>query len=192
VDLARIRLGESVAVLGAGPVGQSAVALASVSGAGEIIAVDAIAARLDFAKRMGATQTVILDMPRAERLLRIRELTGGRGSDVVIECSGAPEAVSEALDVVRDGGRVVVCGQYTDHGSIQINPHSQINRKHVELHGCWGSRYEHFYRGVHIAARFGVTKPWAEMATAFRGLDQVRDAFGAVESRSAVKAVVRI
>src|SRR5947209_14470804 len=58
VDMAELRLGESVAVLGAGPVGQSIVAFASLSGAGEIIAVGAPRERLEFAKRMGATATL--------------------------------------------------------------------------------------------------------------------------------------
>src|SRR5437870_10376166 len=61
VDMAGIRLGESVAVLGVGPVGQSIVALASLSGAGDIVAVGAPQDRLDFARRMGATATLGLD-----------------------------------------------------------------------------------------------------------------------------------
>src|SRR5688500_18168344 len=110
VDLAQLRLGESVAVLGVGPVGQSAVALASLSGAGEIVAVDGVADRLTYARRMGATSVVDLGTPRPERLEQVRSRTGGRGVDAVIEASGHPDAVSEALDLVRDGGRVIVCG----------------------------------------------------------------------------------
>src|SRR5439155_18187099 len=68
VDLAELRLGESVAVLGVGPVGQSIVAFASLSGAGDIVAVGAPEDRLDFARRMGATATVGRDTPPAERL----------------------------------------------------------------------------------------------------------------------------
>src|SRR5688572_13307637 len=104
VDLSSIRLGESVAVLGAGPVGQSAVALASLSGAGEVVVVDGVADRLAFAKQMGATDTISLEADRAERLVLARGKTGGRGFDIVIEASGNPDAVSEALDIVRDGG----------------------------------------------------------------------------------------
>src|ERR1043165_8392383 len=63
VDMAEVRLGESVAVLGVGPVGQSIVAFASLSGAGEVIAIGAPQARLDFARRMGATQTLGLQLP---------------------------------------------------------------------------------------------------------------------------------
>ena len=192
VDLASLRLGESVAVLGVGPVGQSAVALASLSGAGEIVAVDAVADRLDYARRMGATSSVSLDTPRKERLSQVQSLTGGRGVDVVIEASGHPDAVSEALDLVRDGGRVVVCGHYTDNGAVEIHPHWQINRKHVELRGCWGSRYEHFHRAVELAARFGAEKPWREMVGGRYSLENVSDGLRAVEIRSAVKAIVTL
>ena len=192
VDLARLRLAESVAVLGAGPVGQSCVALASLSGAGEVVAVDGVADRLAFARRMGATHTLGLDVPREERLARARALTNGRGLDVVIEASGAPQAVSEALDLVREGGRVVVCGHYTDNGPVEVHPHWQINRKHVDLRGCWGTRYEHFHRAVALAARFGGAKPWREMGGQPYPLRDVADALRAVEARSAVKAIVSI
>jgi D-arabinose 1-dehydrogenase-like Zn-dependent alcohol dehydrogenase len=191
VDLARVRLGESVAVLGVGPVGQSAVALASLSGAGEVIAVDAVEDRLAYARRMGATQAVSLATPRPDRLTAIRGMTGGRGVDVVIEASGHPDAVSEALDIVRDGGRVVVCGHYTDNGAVEIHPHFQINRKHVELRGCWGSRYEHFHRAVELATRFGAVKPWREMVSGSYALRDAAAALDAVAERRAVKAIVK-
>jgi L-iditol 2-dehydrogenase len=190
VDLAHVRLAESVAVLGAGPVGQSCVALSSLSGAGLVLAVDGVADRLHLAKRMGATHTIGLDLSREDRLARAHALTGGRGVDVVIEASGAPEAVSEALDLVREGGRVVVCGHYTDNGPVEIHPHWQVNRKHVELRGCWGSRFEHFHRAVALAARFGAVKPWREMAAGVHPLPEVAAALRAIEARAAVKAIV--
>jgi L-iditol 2-dehydrogenase len=192
VDLARIRLGESVAVMGVGPVGQSVVALSSLSGAGEIAAVDGVKDRLQFAKRMGATQTISLDLARKERLSQAHALTHARGFDVVIEASGHPDAVSEALDLVRDGGRVVVCGHYTDNGSVEIHPHWQINRKHVELRGCWGSKYEHFHRAVEIAARFGGEKPWGEMVGRTYQLRAASDALEAISARRSVKALISV
>ncbi|HMA23200.1 MAG TPA: zinc-binding dehydrogenase, partial [Gemmatimonadaceae bacterium] len=190
IDMAELRLGESVVVLGVGPVGQSIVAFASLSGAGEIIAVGAPEARLEFARRMGATHTLGLDVPGQARVESVRRLTGGRGADVVIEASGAPEAVRDALDVVRDGGRVIVCGQYTDNGSVEINPHWQINRKHVEIKGCWGSRYDHFHRAVALTARYGDLKPWREMVSGRFTLAQANEALAAVENRTAIKAVI--
>jgi L-iditol 2-dehydrogenase len=190
IDLAHVRLGESVTVLGVGPVGQSVVALAALSGAGEVIAVGAPHERLDFARRMGATQTLGLDAPSAERTAAVRGATRGRGADVVIEASGAPDAVSQALDMVRDGGRVVICGHYTDNGPVEIHPHWQINRKHVEIHGCWGSQYHHFHRAVQLATRFGDRVPWRQMVTGRYDLSHAADALAAVESRSALKAVI--
>jgi threonine dehydrogenase-like Zn-dependent dehydrogenase len=190
VDIARIRLGESVAVLGAGPVGQSMVALASLSGAGEIVAVGAPQDRLDFARRMGATMTLGLDLPPEERLSSVRGATGGRGADVVLEATGSPDAVSQALDLVRDGGRVVVAGHYTDNGPVTIHPHWQINRKHVELRGCWGSEFSHFYRAVELVHRFGDRVPWREMVRQRYALDDAGDALEAVASRAVVKALI--
>lgn len=190
VDMARLRLGESIAVCGVGPVGQSVVALASLSGAGEIVALDAVKDRLEYAKRMGATQAISLDLPREKRLVRAHALTHSRGFDVVIEASGHPDAVSEALDLVRDGGRVIVCGHYTDNGSVDIHPHWQINRKHVELRGVWGSRYEHFHRAVEIAARCGGEKPWREMIGGKYDLRDAKAALDAVEKREVTKSVI--
>ncbi|HEY4133024.1 MAG TPA: zinc-binding dehydrogenase [Gemmatimonadaceae bacterium] len=190
VDLAEIKLGESVAVLGVGPVGQSCIAFSSLAGAGEIIAIGAPRQRLEFARRMGATAALGLDVPATGRVDGVRGMTGGRGVDVVIEASGAPEAVRQALDLVRDGGRVVVCGQYTDNGSTEINPHWQLNRKHVDIKGCWGVRYDHFHRSVALTARHGDKKPWKEMVSARFNLEEADEALSAVENRTAIKAVI--
>jgi threonine dehydrogenase-like Zn-dependent dehydrogenase len=190
VDLAELKLDESVVVLGAGPVGQSCVAFASLSGAGELIAVGAPSTRLEFARRMGATSTIGLDAPAGDRVTSVRALTGGRGADVVIEASGAPDAVAQALDMVRDGGRVIVCGQYTDNGSIEVNPHWQLNRKHIEVKGCWGSRYDHFHRAVALTAKYGSQRPWKEMVSGRYDLNHADEALKAVEDRTTLKAII--
>jgi L-iditol 2-dehydrogenase len=192
VDLARIRLGEAVVVLGVGPVGQSAVALAARSGAGQVIAIGDPEDRQDFARRMGAAAVAGLELPPSDRAAQVRSWTHGRGADVVIEASGAPEAVPQALDLVRDGGRVVVVGQYTDHGSVAINPHLQINRKHVELRGCWGSDYSHFHRAVALAALWQDRIPWSDLATARYPLERAGEALRDVELRNVVKAVIQV
>jgi L-iditol 2-dehydrogenase len=187
IDRAGIRLDDSVVVLGAGPVGQSVTALARLSGAGEVVTIGAPDDRLIFASRMGASTTIRLD---DERIGRVRALTGGHGADVVVEASGAPEAVSQALDMVRDGGRVVVCGHYTDNGAVEIHPHFQINRKHVEIRGVWGCDYSHFHRAVQIAARHGDAVPWREMASRAYSLEQAGEALKAVERREVLKALI--
>lgn len=190
VDRGEIRLEQSVAVLGVGPVGQSLVALSSLSGAGEIIAIGAPEARLQFAARMGATTTLGLDIPPEERAALVREKTGGRGVDLVLEATGNPDAVSQALDLVRDGGRVVICGHYTDNGPVSLHPHYQINRKHVEIRGVWGSDFSHFHRAVKLAARFGHKIPWREMVSARYALSEAQNALDAVAAQTALKALI--
>jgi L-iditol 2-dehydrogenase len=190
IDRAKIRLGQSVAVLGAGPVGQSIAAFAMLSGAGDVVVIGAPDDRLVYARRMGATATLPLAMSHEERLSSVRERTGGRGVDVVIEAAGAPEAVSQALDLVRDGGRVVIAGHYTDNGPVSVHPHHQINRKHVEIRGCWGSDYSHFHRAVQLVAQFGDRVPWRDMVSHRYDLAHAGDALRAVEAREVVKALI--
>ena len=190
VERAGLRLGHSVAVLGVGPVGQSAIALSALGGADQVIAIGGPAPRLDFARRMGATTVLDLDQPHEERVAAVRAVTGGRGVDIVIEAAGAPEAVPQAFDLARDGGRVVICGQYTDAGTATIHPHAQVNRKHLEIHGCWGSDFSHLYRAVHVAAKHAQRVPWREMIGAKFGLAQTNEALRAVANREVTKAVI--
>jgi threonine dehydrogenase-like Zn-dependent dehydrogenase len=190
VERGQVALGNSVAVLGAGPVGQAAIALSRLSGAYPVIAIGAPASRLEFATQMGATHTLSLDVPEADRAAQVRAWTGGRGVDVVIEAAGDPRAVSQALDLVRDGGRVVIAGQYTNAGDVTINPHLAINRKHVEIRGCWGCDYSHVHRALQVLAHQGQQLPWANSITARFGLDQANEALAAVANRDVVKALI--
>jgi threonine dehydrogenase-like Zn-dependent dehydrogenase len=139
---------------------------------------------------MGGTHVIGLEIAADDRAARVREITGGHGADVVIEAAGDPRAVPQALDLVRDGGRVVIAGQYTDGGDVSINPHRQINKKHVEMRGCWGCDYSHVHRAVQILARQGSLLPWAESITAKFGIEQTNEALAAVENRSVIKALI--
>lgn len=190
VERAGVRLGSSVAVLGVGPVGQASVALSVLAGAYPVIAIGAPDSRLDFAKRMGATHTISLDVPPAERAAEVRRLTRGHGVDAVIEVAGVPDAVVQALDLVRDGGVVAVAGQYTDHGPVPINPHSAINRKHAEIRGCWGSDYSHFHKALGLLAHQGAGLPWIEAVSARYPLAEAGAALAAVASREVLKAII--
>lgn len=190
VDRAEIKLGQSVAVLGVGPVGQSIIAFASLSGAGEIIAIGAPDSRLQFATRMGATYTLGLTTPPEERATLVKERTSGFGVDVVIEATGRPEAVEQAFDLVRDGGKIIVCGHYTDNGACEVHPHYDINKKHIELRGVWGSDFSHFHRAVELCARFHHKIPWAEMVQHRYTISQAQEALDAVSSQAVTKAII--
>jgi L-iditol 2-dehydrogenase len=65
-----------------------------------------------------------------------------------------------------------------------------VNRKHVDVRGCWGSDYSHVHRAVQIAARFGERVPWREMIGGKFGLAEAGRALEAVEKREVTKAVI--
>jgi L-iditol 2-dehydrogenase len=117
------------------------------------------------------------------------EHTAGRGADVTIEATGAPEAVVQAMRFTRDAGTVVVVGQYTDHGTISFNPHLDLNKKHLDVRGCWGSEFSHFYRAAQIVAhRPGV---WSEMKLDSYGLNEANEALSDVKEGRVLKALIK-
>jgi L-iditol 2-dehydrogenase len=190
VERGGVRLGSTVVVLGVGPVGQAAIALSALAGAEAVVAIGAPDARLGFAHRMGATHSIGLDGTTADRAELVRLALGGRAADIVIEVAGDPRAVGDSFAYVRDGGVIVVAGQYTDAGDVTINPHAAINKKHVEVRGCWGCDYSHFHRAVQLLAHRGGTLPWMEAITERFTLEQCNEALAAVAERRVVKALV--
>jgi threonine dehydrogenase-like Zn-dependent dehydrogenase len=133
------RFDDTVVVLGVGPLGMCFVMKARMLGAGTIVAVDLSDYRLDFAKRMGADKVLNTGkITAAERLASVRDLTHGRGADVVVECAGVPQAVPEALEMLRLGGLLVEAGNFSDLGEITINPHRHLCAKSVRILGVGG------------------------------------------------------
>lgn len=110
VRLAEVRAGETVAVVGAGPVGFFAIQAALVQGAAQVLALEPAHERLALAERVGA---VPIDVAAHHPQMAVAERTGDRGADVVIEAVGHPAAFETAIDIVRRGGRVSVVGMYT-------------------------------------------------------------------------------
>jgi 2-desacetyl-2-hydroxyethyl bacteriochlorophyllide A dehydrogenase len=191
IDRAAIRLADSVLVQGTGAVGLSAIALARLSGASRVIAIGAPADRLGLATQMGAS--VVLELAATveeERRERVLAETSGRGPDVVIEASGSPRAVEEGLTLVRDGGRYVIAGHYTNAGPSQINAHEQINRKHVEIRGCWGSEAGHFLRALSILETTAGQVPFRAIGARTFRLEDVNEALAEAEAMRLPKALV--
>jgi threonine dehydrogenase-like Zn-dependent dehydrogenase len=150
-ERAAIRPGDSVLVQGVGAVGLCAIAMAKLSGAATVFAVGDPASRLSLARELGADAVFALGATTPdERLEAIRARTYGEGVDVAIEAAGSARAIEEGVMLVRDGGRYVVAGHYTDVGPSTINAHQHINRKHLEIRGCWGSESRHFLDALTI------------------------------------------
>jgi L-iditol 2-dehydrogenase len=191
IERATLRPGDTVLVQGTGAVGLSAIALARLSGASTILAIGAPASRLELALGMGADRVFDLDATSPEqRLEEVRALTNGEGPDVVVEAAGSARAIEEGLTLVRDGGRYIVAGHYTDVGSSSINAHHQINRKHLDIRGCWGSEAGHFLRALAFLERYAGTIPWRAIGGLTYPLTGLNEALADAEAMRITKALV--
>jgi threonine dehydrogenase-like Zn-dependent dehydrogenase len=161
VEIAPVRVGETVLVQGAGPVGLASAMYAHLAGAGTVILAGAPTSRLERARALGVgdVHLDIGELSAEARLQEVHRITGGRGADLVVECTGVPTAVAEGIDLCRPGGRYLVLGQYTDHGVTPINPHL-ITRKQLQVFGSWAfsaAHYGAYIRSIpQLVARFDI------------------------------------
>ncbi|HEY8884822.1 MAG TPA: zinc-binding dehydrogenase, partial [Chloroflexota bacterium] len=125
-----IWLGDTVVIQGAGGLGINAIAVARDMGAGIIIAVDGIPERLELARAFGADATINLhELPnRADRVARVKELTGGVGADVCVEVVGVAQVVQEGLEFLRTGGRYLMMGNIVPGAVAEIVPHDAVRQ----------------------------------------------------------------
>jgi threonine 3-dehydrogenase len=163
-------VGQSVAVLGCGPIGVMAIAVCRQAGAGRIFATDMNLERLEMARRMGADVTI----DAAEDVAgRIRSETDGDGVDVVLEMSGAEPALHQGLAAVTNGGRISLLGTHTRPASIDLS--AEVIFKGLRIHGITGRRlYETWHRttalleeGLDLAPIITHRLPLARYAEAF-------------------------
>ena len=129
---ARIELGESVAVLGAGIVGILAMRLAQLSGGVPVVGIDLDERRLEMARQVGADETLISDERAPDEL---RALLGAAGADVVIELTGAPAAVVTAFQLAAPRGRVVLAGS-TRGLTSEVNFYRDVHKKGLLVIGA--------------------------------------------------------
>jgi L-iditol 2-dehydrogenase len=191
VERSGLAMGDTVVVQGSGPVGLSATAFSVVRGAATVAVIGAPQARLDLARQLGADVLLSLQEGSIEaRAEAIRGLTRGRGADVIIEASGNPKAISEGLDLLRDGGTYVIGGHYTDTGPATINPHVHVNRKHADIRGQWGTDFRHIVRALRLLAKYRARFSFDRVIGGRYGLDAANEALADVAGLRVTKAII--
>lgn len=126
--------GDSVGIIGCGPIGQFAIGISRIKEAKKIIAVDINEKRLRIAKRMGATHMV---NPQKESVIdKVLSLSDGNGVGVIIEASGNAEALEEAFNYLRVGGKLFMIGHPQKLLKIDVSP--QIVLKEAKITGLFG------------------------------------------------------
>jgi threonine dehydrogenase-like Zn-dependent dehydrogenase len=145
---------ETVVVYGVGPLGMCHLIKARLMGAGRLIAIDRFPSRLQRAGDFGASEILNADELEAEELLaRVREASGGRGADIVLDCTGVPETFVASLHMVRVGGTVVEAGAFVDMGPVKINPNADICTKNVSVLGIGGETAQAYKPAMDLMAR---------------------------------------
>jgi len=186
VNSAGVRAGDSVAVFGLGGVGLAALLGAVASGASEIVAVDVVPEKLELARELGATITVLAGNDAVER---IQEATGG-GAEKVIETVGNERVLADAYAATGRGGTTVTVGLPDPRRMLAIPATSLVSEERTlkgsYLGSCVPSRDIPRFIGLHRAGRLPVER----LLTGRVGLDELNEAFDRLARGEAVRQVV--
>ena len=134
-----LRFNSRVVVQGCGPIGLICIAILRTMGINTIVAVDGEQKRLDFAKELGASETVnFKDHKGIEELTKAVEIKcGGHLADFAFQCTGSPAAHSNIYKFIRNGGGLCELGFFINGGDATINPHFDICSKEITTVGSW-------------------------------------------------------
>jgi L-iditol 2-dehydrogenase len=179
--------GEGVVVVGPGPIGLMGVAVAKALGAQPVILTGTRDSRLEMGTRLGADHVV--NATREDAVAAVERLTGGRGVQYVLECSGAPNALNEAARMVNRGGRICLAAFPAEPVPVDL---AYLVRNNIYVFGIRGEGKSATHRAAALMAqrRFDATLihthsfPLAEVPTAIRYARERID--------DAIKVVVQI
>ena len=186
---ADVPAGASVAVIGLGGVGLSVVMGARLAGAGRIVAVDRVAAKLDLARELGATDTVLVGADGTMTAATLRAITSG-GPDFAFEAIGRPATVELAIDVLPPGGTAVLIGMTPQGERAGFDVYRFVDGGRRILGSNYGSAVAAIdfprYAELHLAGRLPVER----LIDRRIGLDDVEAAFSRLRQGQGLRSVV--
>jgi S-(hydroxymethyl)glutathione dehydrogenase/alcohol dehydrogenase len=187
LNTATIKAGDTVAVIGCGGVGLNVIQGAEIAGAGEIIAIDRVEHKLDLAKQFGATRTDKADQddPVAAAM------ANGRGVDVAFEVIGLGPTMQQAIDMVRQGGQVVLVGLPRLDVFLNLNAALTFLYLAKSVKGCWyGSSNVHQDVPELLRLYKSGRLKLDELVSREIGQADVNDAFGAMAAGEVARSVI--
>ena len=183
IDSGGVRPGDSVVVLGLGPVGLCAVQAARAAGAAPVYAVDSVPERLEVARSFGA---IPLHLEEDDVKEEVRKATEGRGADVVVEAVGDPRALEQALFLARAGGTVAAVGVYAERGEVHLG---LAWIKGITLRTGLANVIAHVDRVLAMITH-GVLDP-SPLVTHHMSLEQAPEAYEIFDRREALKIILK-
>jgi L-iditol 2-dehydrogenase len=186
VEEAGVKLGDSVAIIGAGPIGLLHLLTVKKMGVEKAIMIDLVDERLDFAKKMGADETI--NSGRENAMEKVREYTSGYGADVAIEAIGVPATWEQALKIARKGGTVLEFGGCPPGTEIRLDA-EQLHYGEMKVIGAFHTTPLHFRKALSlIASRTIDVRP---LITRKMKLAQLREAFNILStSKNEIKIAI--
>lgn len=184
-----VRVGETVVVQGAGPVGLSAVLVAAQAGARDVIVIDGSPLRRDAATALGASLTIGLDVAPEERRRMIYDRVGRNGPNVVVEAAGVLPAFPEGVDLTGNHGRYIVLGLWGAIGTQPISPRD-LTIKNLTIAGATFPKPKHYYQALHLATALQDKVPLAGLVSHRFGIAQAGEALSLTKGGGAIKAVI--
>jgi len=172
IEEANIKLGDTVAIIGAGPIGLLHLQTAKKMGAEKIVISDFVDERLQVAQKFGADE--IVNAKHYDPVKKVREFTDGYGADVVIEAIGLPATWEQALKMVRKGGTVLEFGGCPPGTEIKVGT-ELLHYGEVTVFGTFHAAPAHFKKALNLIASGTVkVKP---LITRKMKLDEIKEGF---------------
>lgn len=175
VRLSQMKLGDSVAVLGAGPIGLLCIQVARAAGAGTVVVSEPAPARSEAALALGAD--AVIDPTKEDVIPRMVDLTDGRGPHVVFECASARPTLDQALNMVRRSGQVVLVAIAWE--PVEVLPADWIARQ-VNMQASFGSAPEDWRAALDLIRSGEVTVDPLLSEAGFIPLTEIQQAFEAL------------
>ena len=190
MELADVQIGDTVLVIGPGPLGTYSAAFAMERGARQVIMFGTKRGveRMKLAEQFGCKTVNIHEVEQQERKEMLLEMTDGIGPDVVIDAAGTPRSVPEAIEMAARGATVSIAGVAVPQGETPVAMYESIALKNLRLQGVWVSDARHMYEAVQLA--LSGKYPFDQLVTHRFPLEQANEALATLERREGMKAVL--
>jgi len=172
-----LEIGDTVAIIGAGPIGLLHLLVAKKLGAERVIMLDLVDERLHFAEGLGAN--AVINSGREDPVEKVKQLTGGYGADVVIEAIGSPATWEQALKLARKGGKILEFGGSLPGTEIRVST-EMLHYGERSIIGAFHATPTHFKKALSlIASRTIDVRP---LVTRKMRLGEIKEAFNILSS----------